>query len=99
MQLGDILKLGSLILALAVPALAHAEPVSVAVGQTKRVTLSVQVARIDVSDKEVLSAKKLSRGVEISGSALGKSELKVTTAGGDELTLVVHVTNPGSRVF
>jgi hypothetical protein len=78
---------------------AAAEPLSVWVGQTKKMTLSVQIAKVTVDDDSILSARKDSSSVDLVGSSIGKTSLHVKTVDGDQFDFVVHVTSTGAKVY
>ncbi len=78
---------------------ASAEPLSVWVGQTKKVTLSVQIAKVSVDDASILTAKKGTNGVDLVGASTGKTAIHLSTVDGDQYDFVVHVTSEGGRVY
>lgn len=78
---------------------AGAESLALSIGQTKTLVIPAPVTSIKVDDKALLAAKKVGRSVRLSGTALGKTSLHVTTVDGDELDFTVSIVGEGSTVY
>ena len=77
----------------------RAESLALSIGQTKTLVIPAPVTSIKVDDKGLLAARKVGRSVRLSGTALGKTSLHVTTVDGDQLDFTVSIVGEGSTVY
>ncbi len=89
------MKLAAVVaLLVAFPAFA-AKQVSVNVGKTKVVAVSQKVAKVVVSNPEVVQARQERSAVSLTGRESGKALVQIRTVDGVEVDLMVHVTQGG----
>lgn len=80
---------------------AFAHPFSVAVGETKVITLSQRIRGFEVGNKGLVEVTRMPKGtaVVVRGRELGKTELTMRTYDGGAVTLTLNVTSNGARAF
>jgi len=80
---------------------ALAEPFTVALGETKVLTLSQRVSSVQVEDGSFVDVRRMGRGTSVAvvGKSLGKTDLTLRTYRGDVVTLTFNVTSEGARAF
>jgi hypothetical protein len=74
-------------------------PVGLGVGETKHVTVSQRVARVDASDASRVEISHRGQSVSLTGKEQGRTTVHLVTVDGAEVSLDVHVVAPGGRVF
>jgi len=78
---------------------ASAAPLALWMGQTEMVGLQRKIAKITVSDPEVLSVNKLKAGAELRALSPGKCHVEMKTKDGYFFEFDVHVTPRGAEVY
>ena len=80
---------------------AFANPFTVAVGETKVITLSRRTSGARVENGAVVEVTRMPKGtaVVVTGREMGKTDLVLRTSDGATVTLTVNVTSGGSRTF
>jgi Pilus formation protein N terminal region len=79
---------------------ASADPIFVSVGQTKYLNLSRHVKRAAAEDGSLLTVKRQSgRTVALTGMVPGKTEVRLSVEGGEQIITEVHVVAEGSTVY
>jgi hypothetical protein len=76
-----------------------AAPVGIAVGETKQVTVSQKVARVESTDSARVDISYKGSTVTLTGKQTGRTTVHLVTVDGAEVSLDVHVLSPGSKVF
>ncbi len=89
----------SLLLSLVVSSFAFASPVGLGVGETKHVTVSQKVAKVETSDAARVEISYKGSTLTLTGKETGRTTVHLTTVDGAEVSLDVHVVTPGSRIF
>jgi hypothetical protein len=78
---------------------ALAAPVGLGVGETKHVTVSQRVARVETTDSSRVEVSYKGSIVTMTGKETGRTTLSLVTVDGAEVSLDIHVVTPGARVF
>jgi Flp pilus assembly secretin CpaC len=74
---------------------AFAGPLSLRLGEIKKITVSRKITKVVVSDPEVLDAKLQGNVLQLRGKISGISEVTVWTTANEQIGLDVHVTPSG----
>lgn len=79
---------------------AHASAVYISKGQTKVVNLAAQVKAARAEDGSLVDVKKRAGGqIVVRGLELGRTELRLRMADGEEYTMALHVVPEGTVIY